>query len=110
MAVEKANNARLKTPYEMASRTMNDVPDFENSIMRTVFKGVFVGIKEDENPNQALGYIKNEIPNYWEKREMIKQILTYIMNTKDIANMAKHWTESAQMAELLYSLVDNDSI
>jgi len=110
MAVEKANNARLKTPFEMAARTMNDVPDFENSLMRLVFKGIYVGIKEDENPSQALGYIKNELANYWDKRELIKQILSFISNTKDIANMTEHWLKSATMADLLYSLVDNDSI
>ena len=110
MAVEKANNARLKTPFEMAARTMNDVPDFEKSLMRLIFKGIYVGIKEDENPLQALGYIKNELVNYWDKRELIKQILDFISNTKDITNMSAHWLKSAEMADLLYSLVDNDSI
>lgn len=110
MAVEKANGARLKTPYEMANRTFNEVPDFENSIMRMVFAGIYAGIKEDENPRKALGYVKNEIPDYWNKRDMIKQILSFIINCKDIDNMAEHWSQSSQMAELLYTLVQNDSI
>ncbi|NLF42084.1 MAG: DNA methylase, partial [Bacteroidales bacterium] len=58
MASEKANTARLKTPIEMAGRTINEVPDFEKSLLRTVFMGIFTGIKEDENPSKALGYIK----------------------------------------------------
>lgn len=110
MANEKANTARLKTPVEMAGRTINDVPDFEKSILRTVFMGIFTGIKEDENPSRALGYIKNELPNYWDKRDMIKQLLSFIKDTKDIDNMAPHWEQSATMADLLHSLVTNDSI
>lgn len=110
MASEKANTARLKTPVEMAGRTINEVPDFENSLLRTVFMGIYTGIKEDENPSRALGYIKNELPNYWDKRDMIKQLLSFIKDTKDIDNMTPHWEQSATMADLLHSLVTNDSI
>ena len=110
MASEKANTARLKTPVEMAGRTINEVPDFENSLLRTVFMGVYTGIKEDENPSRALGYIKNELPNYWDKRDMIKQLLNFIKDTKDIDNMTPHWEQSATMADLVHSLVTNDSI
>lgn len=110
MASEKANTARLKTPVEMAGRTISEVPDFENSLLRTVFMGIYTGIKEDENPSRALGYIKNELPNYWDKRDMIKQLLSFIKDTKDIDNMTPHWEQSATMADLLHSLVTNDSI
>lgn len=110
MASEKANTARLKTPVEMAGRSISDVPDFENSLLRTVFMGIYTGIKEDENPSRALGYIKNELPNYWDKRDMIKQLLSFIKDTKDIDNMTPHWEQSATMADLLHSLVTNDSI
>lgn len=110
MATEKANSARLKTPYEMASRNMNEVPDFEASLLRTIFIGIYTGIKEDENPNKALGYIENELPNYWDRRDMIVQLLGFIKDAKDIDNMNEHWERSADMADLLYSLVSNDSI
>jgi adenine-specific DNA methylase len=110
MASEKANTARLKTPFEMAGRTINEVPDFENSLLRTVFMGIYTGIKDDENPSRALGYIKNELPNYWDKRDMIKQLLYFIKDTKDMDNMAPHWKQCATIADLLHSLVTNDSI
>lgn len=110
MASEKANSARLKTPFEMAGRTINEVPDFEKSLLRTIFIGIYTGIKEDENPSAALGYIKNELSNYWDKRDMIKQLLNFIKDTRDIDNMGHHWEQSATMAEMLYSLVLNDSI
>ena len=109
MSSEKSNTARLKTPYEMAGRSFNDVPDFENSLMRSIFQAVYVGIKEDLNPNKALGFIKNDIQDYWDKREMIKQILSFLVDIKDITNMQPHWTESAEMADQL-ALVTHDSI
>ena len=72
--------------------------------------GIYTGIKEDENPTKALGYIKNEMPNYWDKRDMIKQLLQFIKDTEDIDNMTPYWEQSAQMADLLHSLVTHDSI
>lgn len=110
MASEKANSARLKSPIEMAGRTINEVPDFENSLLRTIFMGIYTGIKEDDNPAKALGYIKNELPNYWDKRDMIKQLLSFIKDVQHIDNMVPHWEKSAEMADLLHSLVVNDSI
>ena len=110
MANERANTARLKTPFEMAGRNMGDVPDFESSIMRTVFQGIYVGIKEEMNPQKALGFIKNELSNYWDKREMIGNILSFLVDIKDISNMQPHWTESAEMAELLLAAVMHDGV
>jgi len=110
MASEKANISRLKTPIEIAGRTMNEVPDFEKSLLRTLFMGIYTGIKEDEDPSKALGYIKSELSNYWDKRDMIKQLLSFIKDVKDIDNMVQHWEHCATMADMLYSLVSNDSI
>lgn len=110
MANEKANTARLKTPFEMGTRTLNDVPDFESSLMRTLFTGIYVGIKEEMNPQKALGYIKGELSNYWDRREMIKQILSFLVDCQDISNMQPHWTDSSKMAEMLLASVTHDSI
>lgn len=110
MANERANTARLKTPCEMAARTMNDVPDFEGSIMRIVSESIYVGAKEEMNPQKALGFIKNELADYWEKREMISQILSFLLDIKDISNMQQHWAESVGMAELLLAAVTHDGV
>lgn len=110
MASEKANTTRLKTPVEMAGRTISDVPDFEHSIMRTIFEGIYVGVKEDNNPNKALGFIKSELQNYWDKREMICQMLRFLVDIKDISNMQEHWGDSSEMADLLLTLVSHDSV
>lgn len=109
MANERANSARLKTPFEMAGRTINDVPDFEHSVTRTIFHGIYVGIKEEMNPQKALSFVKNELSGYWDKREMISQILSFLVDIQNIDNMP-HWSESAQMAELLLAAVTHDGV
>lgn len=108
MASEKANAARLKTASEFAMRTISENPDFEKSILRIVLAAIYISIKE-EAPVKGLFYIKDQVVEYWNNRDLIKQLLLFIKDTKDRDNMP-HWTESAQMAELLYVLVDNDHI
>jgi len=109
MANEKANSARLKTATEFAMKTINENPDFEKSILRIVLAAIYISIKEDEAPEKGLFYIKDQVADYWNKRDLIKQLLTFIKDTKDIDNMP-HWQEDAAMAEHLYVLVDNDHI
>ena len=89
---------------------MGDVPDFEQSIMRTIFHGIYVGVKEEMSPQKALGFIKTELPNYWDRREMISQILSFLVNIRDISNMQPHWTDCAEMAELLLAAVTHDGV
>ena len=112
MASHRANNARLKTPMEMAGRSFGDVPDFEKSVMRTVFHGIYVGIQKEMNPQEALKFIKDKrgSENYWEEKERIGKILTFLVDSKDIDNMRPHWTESAEMAKLLLAAVTHDGV
>ncbi|MCL2165646.1 MAG: DNA methylase, partial [Oscillospiraceae bacterium] len=109
MANERANTCRLKTPTEFAMRTVGDVPGFEESTLRLVLAAVHVAIKEDEKPDKGLWHIKNNLADYWSSRDMVKQLLRFLKDTRGIANM-QHWAESAQMAEHLYVLVDNDHV
>lgn len=109
MANEKANTARLKTPVEFAMRSLNEVPDFESSTLRLILAAIHIAIKEDGRPEKGLFHIKNNLPDYWGSRDMIKQLLAFLKDTKDIGNMP-HWAESAEMADHLYVLVENDHI
>ena len=109
MANEKANTARLKTPQEFAMRIINDVPDFEQSILRLVLAAVHIAIKEDENPDKGFWHIKNNIVDYWNKRDMLRQLLTFLKDTEDIDTML-HWHEAAIMASHIYTLINNDHI
>ena len=109
MASERANSARLKTPTEFAMRTMGDVPGFEQSTLRLVLAAIHIAIKEEENPDKGLWHIKNNIADYWNSRDMLRQLLSFLKDTQNIDTMP-HWQESAMMAEHIYVLVDNDHV
>ena len=109
MASERANTARLKTPQEVAMRAVGDLPDFEQSILRIVLAAVHVAVKEDENPDKGFWYIKNNLNDYWNKRDMLRQLLSFLKDTEDIDTMP-HWHEAAVMASHVFTLIDNDHI
>lgn len=109
MASEKANTARLKTPQEFAMRNVNEVPDFEESTLRLVLAAIHVASKEDENPEKGLWHIKNNIADYWNKRDMLKTLLAFLKDAENIDTMP-HWRDAAVMASHIYTLVDNDHI
>ena len=109
MASERANTARLKTPSEFAMRAINDVPGFEDSVLRIVLAAIHVAVKEEENPQMGLWHLKTTVPNYWERRDMLKQLLSYLAECKDIDTMP-HWKVCGEMASHMYTLVDNDRV
>jgi len=109
MASERANTCRLKTPSEFAMRTVGEVPGFEESTLRLVLAAIHIALKEDEQPSKGLWHLKNNLSDYWGSRDLLKTLLRFLKDTKDIANMP-HWKESAQIAEHIYVLVDNDHI
>lgn len=109
MASERANTARLKTPQEFAMRSINEVPEFEQSILRLVLAAIHVAIKEEENPEKGFWHIKNSLGDYWNKRDMLRQLLSFLRDTEDIDTM-EHWHEAGAMASHIYTLIDNDHI
>jgi putative DNA methylase len=109
MANEKANTARLKTATEFAMRTVSENPDFERSILRVVLAAIHIALKEDEAPEKGLFHIKNQVTDYWGSRDLIRQLLAFLKDTKEIENMPQ-WAENADLADHLYVLVDNDHI
>ncbi len=109
MASERANTARLKTPSEFAMRAINDVSGFEDSILRIVLAAIHVAVKEEENPQMGLWHLKTTVPNYWDRRDMLKQLLSYLAECKDIDTMP-HWKVCGEMASHMYTLVDNDRV
>lgn len=109
MASERANTARLKVPQEFGMHTMGDVPGFEQSILRLVLASIHVAIKEDENPEKGFWYIKNNLVDYWGRRDMLRQLFSFLKDTEDIDTMP-HWHEAAIMASHIYTMIDNDHI
>ena len=90
-------------------RAISDVPGFEDSVLRIVLAAIHVAVKEDENPQMGLWHLKTTVPNYWERRDMFKQLLSYLAECKDIDTMP-HWKVCGEMASHMHTLVDNDRI
>jgi hypothetical protein len=78
MASERANTCRLKTASEFAMRTVGDAPGFEESTLRLVLAAIHIAIKEDEKPDKGLWNLKNNLPDYWASRDMLKQLLIFL--------------------------------
>ena len=109
MANERANTCRLKTPSDFAMRAVSDIPGFEESTLRLVLAAIHLSLKEDEQPEKGLWHLKNNVPDYWGSRDMIKQLLSFLKDTENISHMP-HWYDCAKMAEYLFILVENDHI
>ena len=108
MANKRANTARLKTPSEFALRSVSDIPDFEESALRKVLAGIYIAEKE-ESPEKGLVQIKQEMPAYWQKRDMVKELLRFVKSAGQIDGL-DHWKSPAAMADVLLIMVENDHI
>ena len=104
----KANSARVKTPKEFAMRNINDNSVFGQSLLRNVLASIYIAIKE-EDINKGLNWLKTEVNDYWNNRNMLVEILNYLSKVEVIDNM-EHWRECAHEAYILKNLVENDSI
>ncbi|WP_343009342.1 anti-phage-associated DUF1156 domain-containing protein [Clostridium celatum] len=104
----KANSARVKTPKEFAMRNINDNSVFGQSLLRHVLASIYIALKEEE-ANKGLNWLKTEVNDYWNNRNMLVEILNYLYKVEVIDSM-EHWKECAHEAYILKNLVENDSI
>ena len=104
----KANFARVKTPKEFAMRNINDNSVFGQSLLRHVLASIYIALKEDDI-NKGFNWLKSEVNDYWNNRNMLVEILNYLSKAEVIDSM-EHWKECAHEAFILKNLVENDSI
>ncbi len=105
----KANTARFKTGSEWANRNIGGDGKFSSSLLRHVLMATYIASKEENNVQAGKNWIRNEVNDYWNKRERICELLKYIVSFESIENMA-HWHEEAVVANILKELVANDGI
>ncbi|MDU6340434.1 MAG: anti-phage-associated DUF1156 domain-containing protein [Clostridium sp.] len=104
----KANSARVKTPKEFAMRNINDNSVFGQSLVRHALASIYIALKED-NSSKGLNWLKAEVTDYWNNRNILVEILNYLSKAEVIDSM-EHWKECAHEAFILKNLVENDSI
>jgi putative DNA methylase len=108
LASTKANNTRLKTAREFTMRGMADSDKFGSSIFRNVLASLYQSIKS-EDTLKGRNWLKNEVPNYWNQRTTIIELLNFISTLGHHEHMI-HWEDEAKYARLLSELVKNDGV
>ncbi|MCC6543259.1 MAG: DUF1156 domain-containing protein [Nitrospirae bacterium] len=108
LASTKANHARLKTPSEFGSRGLRGADAFSNSLLRQALMAIAQSEKE-QNAQAGRAWLKNEVENYWDKRQTIMELLRYLSTTEHIDHM-QHWESPAMYAKYLVELLRNDGV
>jgi len=101
-----ANQTRLKTPGELKGRDLSG-EGFAGSLLRQILFAVYKTTEEDD-PRPGLDYLKQEVPNYWDRRQTIIALLNYL-SQKPSPTMT-HWQKDTEAAHLLLGAVEGDGV
>ncbi len=108
LASTKANQVRFKTPTEFGNRGLSGNEIFGNSLLRQVLMAIAQSEKE-QNGQAGRAWLKNEVEDYWNKRQTIIELLRYLSTTEHIDHM-QHWESPALYAKYLVELVGSDGV
>ncbi|MED3892784.1 DUF1156 domain-containing protein [Peribacillus frigoritolerans] len=108
LASTKANNTRLKTAKEFAMRGISESDKFGSSLLRNVLAALYQSIKA-EDTIKGRNWLKNEVPDYWNQRTTIIELLNFIISLGHHEHM-KHWEDEAKYARILSELVNIDGV
>lgn len=101
-----ANQTRLKTPGELKGRDLSG-DGFAGSLLRQILFAIYKTAEEDD-PRVGLDYLKQEIPNYWDRRQTIVALLNYLSHKPSMA--MTHWKKDVEAAHLLLGAVEGDGV
>jgi adenine-specific DNA methylase len=108
LASTKANQVRFKTPTEFGNRWLRGTDAFSNTLLRQVLMAIAQSEKE-QNGQAGRAWLKNEVEDYWNKRQTIIELLKYLSTTEHFVHM-EHWESPATYAKYLVELVTNDGV
>jgi len=101
-----ANQTRLKTPGELKGRDLAG-EGFAGSLLRQILFSVYKTAEEDD-PRPGLDYLKQEVHNYWDRRQMIIALLNFLSHKPSSA--MTHWHKDVEAAHLLLGAVEGDGV
>jgi len=110
----KANNVRLKTPTEFKMSYLENEfnqNNFNGSLIRHLLVAIYETSKNDSTASGRT-YLKgvfNQSQEYWYKKPIMNEILSFISKTKMVDNM-DHWYEEAKYARLLRESLKNEGV
>ncbi len=109
-ASKRANQVRLKTPSEYKDNGL-DKDDFGKSILRHILKAIHIATN-NESAVDGRNYLKAEYEEgnqYWTLRNRIVELLSFLGQAKNKANM-EYWKNDAEYILILREAIKNDSI
>jgi len=110
----EANNVRLKTPSEYKMSYLENEfneKEFNGSLLRHLMVAVLESAKNDST-NSGRTYLKgvfNQSQDYWYKKPLMREILTFISKIEMVDHM-EHWHEEAKYAKLLREALKNEGV
>ncbi|TDP12521.1 anti-phage-associated DUF1156 domain-containing protein [Halanaerobium congolense] len=110
----EANNVRLKTPSEYKMSYLENEfneKEFSGSLLRHLLVAVLESAKNDST-NSGRTYLKgvfNQSQDYWYKKPLMREILTFISKIEMVDHM-EHWHEEAKYAKLLREALKNEGV
>ena len=110
----EANNVRLKTPSEYKMSYLENEfneKDFSGSLLRHLLVAILESAKNDST-NSGRTYLKgvfNQSQDYWYKKPLMREILTFISKIEMVDHM-EHWREEAKYAKLLREALKNEGV
>lgn len=101
----KANETRLKTASEFATKQLGDI-GFGASLVRNTLFAIREIVRTGET-KKGKDWLRTEIKDYWTQRKNIIEILKFL---SAMGQRTSHWKTDADAAKLLEGAVENDSI
>lgn len=101
----KANETRLKTASEFATKQLGDI-GFGASLVRNTLFAIREIVRTGE-AQKGKTWLRDEIKDYWNQRKNIVAILQFL---SAMGQRTPHWRPDAEAARLLAGAVENDNI
>lgn len=99
----KANQAKLKTATEFSTRMLGGL-GFGSSLVRNALFAVRE-VARSEDVKDGLTWLRNEVPNYWNVRKSLIEILRYFSKLEYVGT---RWNADAKSALILAWALEND--
>ena len=105
MASKSPNNAELKTATKFGKTSMAEgIPFGRDSIVRIALRGVWRVAKDDE-VEEVLEELREFIPDYLRKRDVLRQIVSYVAAKRDRSD-----PDEASAARILATAIQTERI
>lgn len=106
----KANSVRLKTASEYRNKGIGG-DGFGSSLIRHILVALYLSVQA-ETTVEGRNYLRNTFDKnneYWNKRNMMINILEFLSRFENIGHM-EHWHKDSYYAKLLKESIRNDGI